>query len=174
MTLLPMTTEPSAAIGATASKSSGSFQWTFSIMATRTAEFPLGAGDHQIDILGLLKVNALSPSPYAFFSGLYTSIVILTVTSNTSVSYVSSQPKLAPSYFESGWSAQTTVPLTYVFGFGSNSSSVSPLTLTFNGVVVPEFHTIAAALVLTLSLLSMTLVSKMKRKHWNEHEHGSH
>jgi len=104
LAFVSMTNELNAAILVSAVKESGKFNWVYSLGTRYSTNIQVGAGDHKIDLLDLLGVNSLSPSPYTLTQEFYVSTVMLAIISNETVSYVSSEPGLAspPSQLK-GW-----------------------------------------------------------------------
>lgn len=159
LTFLPMSQEPNASATVLAMKNSGSFNWTYSMGTYYTTSFSTGAGDHLVDVLSLLKVDSIAPSPYASFGGSYISSIVLDIVSNTTESFISCEPADTPDLLLRGWHIVTPLPpavLVASLSFGNNSSPISLLTFTFGGTVVPEFT--ASTLLATLALALSTIV----------------
>ena len=132
-----------------AGKESGGFDWLYSFSVSRAEDLQPGPGPHEIDLLDLLNVNSLQPSPYSQFdSGPYTSTVTVTVTSNQSVSFVSCEPGLVDPFSGQlrGWIYQQmgSNMLTGSFTFANDPSPATSLSFTFSGMVIPEFPALAA------------------------------
>jgi hypothetical protein len=160
-----MSHELGAYTAVTAEKDSGGFDWTCYMMTGYTRAIAAGPGAHIVDVLDLVNVDPLAPSDYAAESEIgYSSQVLLMVSSDSPVSYVSSEPENVTNPAERGW-LLSPIPLPNtlmaVFYFGSSPSPQSPLTLTFSGVVVPELTTIAL-LVLFLVSATVALVAKKR------------
>lgn len=167
-TFLPMSLNANALTGMVGTKKVGTFDWTFGMLVSYSTNIAVGPGNHAVDILALLNVDSLAPSSFAYSVGAYMSDVTFSVSSNDTLSYVSSQPGLAtpPSR---GWS---TYPLTNaiggVFMFGNDASAVSPLTFTFGGTVLSELPPtallLAATLATTIALTSRRRIQKTRSK----------
>lgn len=163
LTFVPMV-QVGAFFGVVAQKASGGFDWNYMTMASRTTDIPTGSNSHTIDFLELLNVNSLEPSPYSAEAGLYTSMVVLLVNSDQTVSYERCEPGLATSPGERGWILSPLPPsntLTAYFTFGDDSTPVAPLTFTFSGVVVSEFTTLTP---IALVILASAAVFIAKRR----------
>lgn len=169
-TFLPMTLNSNALMAMTASKDSGAFDWTYTMIVSYPTNIPNGSGNHQINVLALLDVTSIAPSPYAYSSSgsIYSSEIFAYITSNDTVSYVLSQPALGTPparcwYLMPG--GQATV-ITAVFYFGSDPSAVSPLTFTFSSIVLPEFQLVALLFVMvvvgTAALISRKRIRRLK------------
>ena len=165
-TFLPMTSKPTAFVGVSAFKESGSFNWTYSMMTQYSTNIPTGSDNHLIDILNLLNVSSLAPSPYANAGGMYTSMVNLQVLSNETVSCVSCQPGLAnPPSQPKGWYPNPSQPpntLIYYFTFANDPTPVETLTFTFGGTVIPEFTTLTLTIALLLTAIATTALKQLK------------
>ena len=164
LTFEPMSHAVSASIGVVAEKDSGGFEWGCYVMTGYTTSIAAGSGNHLVDVLDLLNVDALAPSNYAAVAETgYSSQVLLTVSSDSSVSYVSSEPGTITDPTERGWFLNPYAPTNTLmawFYFGSSPSPQSPLTLTFGGTVVPELTTIA----LLVLFLASTMIALVARK----------
>jgi hypothetical protein len=109
---------------------------------------PVGAGEHKIDFLDLLNVESLAPSEYASYeewAGL--AMVTLTIVSNETVSYVSSEPGLAnpltgqlKGWYVNPQPPQPPVQLMAYFIFANDPTPVDKLSFTFSGLVIPELQ----------------------------------
>ncbi|MDI6904080.1 MAG: hypothetical protein QMD13_01100 [Candidatus Bathyarchaeia archaeon] len=111
LTFLPMT-RLGANLIVTASKDSGGFEWGYMMMTTHLTWIPVGSNSHKIDILDLLNVDSLEPSPYALTpEGTYSSMVMLIISSNETVLYAGCEPGLInpPTQFR-GWMYQLLTP----------------------------------------------------------------
>jgi hypothetical protein len=167
-TFLPMSYQTNAVTGMVGMKDAGTFNWTCSMLVSYTTSIPLGSDSHVVDVLSLLNVSSLAPSSFAYSAGTYASEVAIYVSSNDTVSYVSSQPALA-SPPSRGWSYHTVVAneIAAMFNFGDDASAVSPLTFTFSGIVFPEFPPTALLLAMmlatTIALMSRKRIRKMRR-----------
>jgi len=157
---------PVFTIGITAYKDVGSFEWMTSVTAAiMGTSISTGSDSHTIDVLDLLGASSLAPSPYGYDDdvGAYVSQVMLTITSSSSLLFVSCQPPLASLPNERGWtdSALPTLIMTQ-FSFGSNATPVTELTYTFSGTVIPEF--VSGILPLFLMIVFGTLAVFVSRK----------
>lgn len=116
-----------------ATKTSGGSNWTYSMGASYASNVS-SLNPHTMDILDMLRVSAIAPSPNALSTGFYFSTVAVTALSNTPETFLSSQPGNASSPLQRGWLMMTAVPppgaLAANFYFGNNASPVSSLTLT--------------------------------------------
>jgi hypothetical protein len=163
LTFLPMSQAPHAVVVVSAMKDSGGFDWTYSMMVGYYTSITLGSGNHTIDVLYLLNVASLAPSSYASEPEIgYSSMVTLSIYSNQTISYVSCQPGLADPPGTRGWTYYQYEPTSLVadFGFGDDSSPVSPLTFTFSGLVVPEFTTLVLLAMFTLAAAILIIAKK--------------
>jgi hypothetical protein len=159
-----MTFEPGAQTAVLSVKNSGTFDWTNSMITGYMTSFAPDSGDHLVDILDLLDVSELAPSPYAAEVEIgYASQVLLIVSSDSSVTYVSSEPDLAMPPARGWFLNPIPLPNTLMaqFSFDSNSTPQSPLTLTFSGNVVPEFT--ATTLLFQFLLVAMIVLTARKR-----------
>jgi len=158
LTFVPMSDELGAYASVAALKDVGSFDWTCHMMTGYMTTIAVGSGDHLVDVLDLLDVDSLAPSNYATEPEIgYSSMVTVTISSDSPISFVASEPENVTDPTERGWFL-SPIPLPNTiqawFNFGSDPSPQSPLTLTFSGVVVPEFTTTA---LLALFLVSATV-----------------
>jgi hypothetical protein len=164
LTFVPMTNELGAYTGVGATKDVGSFDWTCGMMTGYTTTITGGSDSHLVDVLDLLDVDSLAPSQYAIEPEIgYSSQVLVMVSSDSPVGYVTSQPGNVTSQAERGWWLYP-IPLpntlTALFHFGSDPSPQSPLTLTFSGVVIPEFTTIALLVLFLVSGMAALIIRK--------------
>lgn len=167
LTFVSMVNKINAVVFVNAYKQSGGFDWMYSMGTSYSTSIPTGTGNHKIDILDLLNVNSLAPSSYAYSEDMYTSMVMLTISSNTPVSYVSCEPGLmSPQTGQlKGW-VNTPIPGTYFtayFTFGDDSSPVNKLSYTFNGTVIPEFTALTLIVMFMLAAI-IVLIAKRKLK----------
>jgi len=163
LTFLPMTHEQDASLEVMALKGVGVFDWVYYMTIRYSTSIPTGSGNHRIDILELLNVSSLAPSPYANATGTYTSTVMLTIDSDETVSYVSCEPPGLVEPYSRGWWLDTTTPpetLRADFYFWDDPTPVSPLSFTFSGAVIPEF----AALTLITALMLITAIALIVKK----------
>ncbi|MEM1536374.1 MAG: hypothetical protein QXT10_02905 [Candidatus Bathyarchaeia archaeon] len=166
-TFLSIAREINAYTHLVAQKASGSFEWTYAMGVSYSTTFPDGAGEHTVDVLDLLNVELLAPSEYAFIiavpNSFYTSIVILDVVSNTTVTFVSCAPNQASAPRIRGWYINLYVPspakIQGTFSFGGDNTPVTELSLTFSGVIIPEF-TVPAYTVLMLTSVVAVAIKK--------------
>lgn len=159
---------PAFTVGIVAYKDAGSFNWVTSITAAKIGtSIPVGSDSHTIDVLDILGVLSLAPSPYSYDDnvGAYASRVMLTITSSDPLSFVSCQPPLASEPNEKGWtdSALPNYIMTQ-FSFGSNSTHVTELSYTFSGTVIPEFTSLTLILTLVLATSGTFILKKRIRK----------
>jgi len=168
LTFIPMSNEASAYILVSTFKESEDFDWMYSMGVSYSTNIPVGAGEHKIDLLNLLNVESLTPSPQASSNGWVTSMVTLTIVSNETVSYKSSEPGLANPMAGQlrGWYVNPTIPqppaqLIAYFSFADDPTPVDKLSLTFAGLVLPEFN---AATLLTMLMLVVSLIVIAKKK----------
>jgi len=161
LTFVPMAQEPNAFTTINAMRLVGP-DWIYQMGVEYSTTIPTGTGDHTINILDLLNVDSLAPSPYAYIEGGYQSVVRLTISSDQTVSYVSCEPGLAEPP-NRGWRYQPPEPDTYleaIFTFENDPSAVSPLTFTFSGTVVPEFTTLTTITLLILVATAALIIKK--------------
>jgi hypothetical protein len=165
LTFEPMSHELGAYTAVAAMKDAGSFDWTGYMMTGYMTTITAGSDSHLVNVLDLLDVDSLTPSKYATAPEMgYSSQVMVMISSDTPVGYVTSQPETVTNPAERGWFLYP-IPLpntlTAWFYFGSDPSPQSPLTLTFSGVVVPEFTTIP---LLVLFLVSATIALVARKR----------
>lgn len=173
LTFVPMTNETDAYTIVGAIKKSGDFNWTYAMGVRYSTSIQAGTNSHTIDILDLLNVEFLTPSSYALTSipaypfPVYMSLVSLTITSDTSVTFVSCEPGQASPPMK-GWYVYPQILPTNLQGqfcFGNDPSPVSELSLTFSGVVIPEFASPMFMVVLAFATTITWLTKKwFKRK----------
>jgi hypothetical protein len=126
-----------------------------------TQNVATGTGSHTIDVLSLLGVTSLAPSPYALDNntGIYSSTVFLTINSSTPVAFVSCEPSpLNPSGIR-GW---YSTPSDWQFQFKTDNSSVSPLTFTFTGTIKPETENLSVSLSASPTIITGGQTSTLK------------
>jgi hypothetical protein len=159
-----MSNELGAHTTVAADKAPGGFDWTWDMMTGYSTPIATGSGNHLIDVLDLLNVAALGPSNYAAEpQNGYSSQVLLTVSSDLPMGYVSSQPDRTTDPTERGWFVYPIpLPHTFVvwFYFGASPSPESPLTLTFSGTIVPEFMTPVLLIAFLVSATTALAVRK--------------
>lgn len=169
LTFLPFSHGSNAQIAVAAAKNSGGFNWTYEMAASHTTNIATGSGDHFIDVLALLKLDSVAPSPYASYEGYYQSSVALIVRSNTTLPFVSCQPARIYNLLQRGWYIYPTAPprvlLGASFSFGNSPASVSPLTFTFSGIVIPEFPQMLLIVFLMMTIAVMQLTKRIRGKH---------
>jgi len=169
LTFIPMSNEISAVVLVSAYKESGGFDWVYSMGVIYYESIPVGAGEHKIDFLDLLNVESLAPSEYASYeewAGL--AMVTLTIVSNETVSYVSSEPGLAnpltgqlKGWYVNPQPPQPPVQLMAYFIFANDPTPVDKLSFTFSGLVIPEF-TILTPLIALMLVASIVVVAEKK------------
>jgi len=162
-TFLTMASEPGAMTNVMAGKEAGSFNWSYTMVVHYDTTITTGMGSHTIDVLELLNVESLAPSPYASVGGYYTSVVNVYVNSNETVTFEGCIPPRVMSLMTRGWYVPTEsgTHLTGTFYFGNYPTEVIALTFTFSGVVVSEFTIIP---LLAILLITAILVFFLKRK----------
>jgi hypothetical protein len=170
LTFTPMSEVENAFIVVTAFKDSGGYNWSYSMGVTYSTSMQTGSDTHKIDILSLLRVNSLSASEYASYDGWYlASSVSLVVLSNETVSYVSSEPdKANPPTQLRGWHINTVPPpppiqMMAQFMF-MDDPTVDKLSLTFSGLVIPEYPILTSIIVLMLAASAVVAVVKRFRR----------
>jgi hypothetical protein len=165
LTFEPMSHELGAYTAVAAMKDVGSFDWTCYMMTGYKTTITAGSDSHLVDALDLLDVDSLAPSKYATEPEMgYSSQVMVTISSDSPVGYVASEPGTVTDQTQRGWFLYPIpLPNTLMawFYFGSDPSPQSPLTLTFSGVVVPEFTTIP---LLVLFLVSATIALVARKR----------
>ncbi len=131
-----------------------------------------GTGEHTIDILDLLNVESLAPSNYSLTSmpgyiyPIYMSIVMLDITSDTTVTFVSCRPDQATPPLR-GWYIELQIPSTQlqgIFFFGGDRTPVTELSLTFSGVVIPEFAASTLMVVLAIATTITVFIKKQFKR----------
>lgn len=162
LTFVPMSNELGAYAGVAAVKDVGSFDWTYYMATGYTTTFTASSGDHLVDVLDLLDVDSLAPSKYATPEIVYSSQVVVMISSDFPAFYVSSEPERVTDPAERGWFIHPIpgISLSAWFHFGSDPSPQSPLTLTFCGVVVPEFTTTPLLALFLVSAMAALIVRK--------------
>jgi hypothetical protein len=145
-------------------KDVGSFDWTGYMMTGYMTTITAGSDSHLVDVLDLLDVDSLAPSKYATAPEMgYSSLVTVMISSDSPVGYVTSQPGTTTNPTQRGWFLYP-IPLPNtldaMFYFGLSPSPQSPLTLTFSGVVVPEFTTTALLVLFLVSAMAALIVRK--------------
>lgn len=171
LTFIPMTNETDAHTGLGAFKDSGSFNWHYGMGVFYSTSIPTGTGVHTVDVLDLLNVESLEPSPNATMliglTKLYASIVILNIYSDGMISFVECKPAQVNDPFLKGWYLYPSIEnrISAQFGFGNDPSPVSELWLSFSGEVIPEFATPAAMFALTLTTaVAVAVKARFNRK----------
>jgi hypothetical protein len=164
LTFEPMSHELGAYTAVAAMKDVGSFDWTCYMMTGYNTTITAGSGSHLVDVLDLLDVDSLAPSNYATEPEMgYSSLVTVMISSDSPVGYVTSEPGTTTNPTERGWFLYP-IPLPNtlqaMFYFGSSPSPQSPLTLTFSGVVVPEFTTTALLVLFLVSAMAALVARK--------------
>ncbi|MGQ9538145.1 MAG: hypothetical protein ACUVTE_00955 [Candidatus Bathycorpusculaceae bacterium] len=171
ITFIPMTNETDAHTGLGAFKESGSFNWYYGMGVFYSTSIPTGTGVHTVDVLDLLNVESLEPSPNATMligpTRLYASIVILNIYSHEMISFVGCEPEQVYNPMTRGWYLSPSMEnrISAQFGFGNDPSPVSELWLSFSGAVIPEFATPAAMFALTLATaVAVAVKARFNRK----------
>lgn len=165
-TFLPITRENSTNVQLVARKASGSFEWAYAMGVIYDTIFPDGMGEHKVDVLDLLNVESLAPSKYALQIGapspFYRSIVTLTISSDTSVTFISCTPPQATPP-NRGWNISPQISpnqLEGTFLFGGEDTPVDELSLTFSGFIIPEFMTQTCTATLALIPVAVAILKK--------------
>jgi hypothetical protein len=139
--------------------------WYNMLMAEYGTTFPLGSGEHTVDILYYLGTSSLRPSDYANVSGYYLSTVMLTINSSSTVTFVRCQPEnVTMPIYSTGWYVPEKGPANQISGtmyFGNNPNIGEVITFTFQGTVIPEFTALTSTL--TIALISTILL--LLRRH---------
>ncbi|MEM3590894.1 MAG: hypothetical protein QW702_02185 [Candidatus Bathyarchaeia archaeon] len=166
LTFLPMSSEEKAFVEVSAAKESGGFNWVYHMAVGYSTSTPVGTGPHKIDILDLLNVESLTPSSYASYEGWFVSTVQFVVVSNETVSFLSSEPGLiSPPMQLKGWltniPTQPPAQLIAQFSFANDPTPVNRLSITFSGLIIPEF-TAPTQLILLILAISVTLAARKK------------
>jgi len=166
LTFLPMSSEEKAFVEVGATKESGSFNWVYFMTVGYSTSTPVGTGPHKIDILDLLNVESLTPSNYASYKGWFASTVQFIVVSNETVSFLSSEPGLVnPPTQLKGWliniPTQPPAQLIAQFSFANDPTPVDRLSITFSGLIIPEF-TAPIQLILLILAISVTLAARKR------------
>lgn len=169
LTFLPMSSKVEAIAELSASKKSGGFDWIYLMTVGYPTSIPTGMGPHKIDILNLLNVDSLAPSKYASYGGWFVSSVQFIVLSNETVSFMSSEPGLVnPPTQMKGWLVNPTPPqpplrLAAQFSFANDPTPINKISITFSGLIIPEFNGIMPLFLLIL-MASIILVFRKRFK----------
>jgi len=134
--------------------------WYNMLIAEYDTTFPLGTGQHTIDILYYLGTGSLRPSDYAQLGGYYMSPVMLTINSSSIITFVSCHPDetLMPIY-SAGWYVPEKGPANQITGtmyFGNTPNIGELINFTFEGTVIPEFTALTS--ILAIILISTILI----------------
>ncbi len=148
--------------------------WQIELSTMTLIDIPTGTGSHTIDILRLLGVSELAPSPYAKVEAenYYSSSVEISISSPASLFLENYQPNLQSSNpTERGWKwiEYPTVNYTFltgIFYFRNDGTPVNELTFTFNGTIIPEIMD-AVFLVIILMITSIIMGLKRKKLRWS-------
>lgn len=128
--------------------------WYNMLVAEYDTSFPLGSGEHTIDILYYLGTGSLRPSEYTNVGMYYTSYVSLTINSSSTVTFVSCQPdEAAFPLVSAGWYVPIKEPANEISGtmyFGNTPNIGEVITFTFQGTVIPEFTALTSILTIML------------------------
>jgi len=134
--------------------------WYNMLIAEYETTFPLGSGEHTVDILYYLGTGSLRPSDYANISLYYLSTVMLTINSSSAITFVSCQPdEVFMPYSSAGWYVSSHGPANQISGimyFGNTPNIGEVITFTFEGTVIPEFTALTS--ILTIMLISTILL----------------
>lgn len=168
LTFIPVSDETHAYVWISASKENESFNWVYFMGVGYSTNIPVGTGPHKIDFLDLLNVESLKPSIYASYEGWYSSIITLTIISNETVSYVTSEPETAdPSQMRlRGWYVNYPQPpqppaqLMAHFSFADDPTPVDRLSLTFSGLVISEFVALIPLIMLMMAASALAVAKK--------------
>lgn len=138
-----------------------SFEWLYNIIARYVTKIPPSEDSHTIDVLNLLGVSELAPSPYCSEMGLYSSNLWVAINSPWNATYISCEPAEATTT-ERGWYIFTgETDFWASFDFYDDLSPVEALSITFRGKVVPEFD----LLIMAFMFLAATVwISILKRR----------
>jgi hypothetical protein len=130
--------------GISAHKTSGIYDWQYIFFAGYfNIAIPTGAG-YTLNILNLIGATSLTPSSYASVYAYYMSTVAVYVEPWTTATFVSCNPaNISMQYMTRGWYVfppdLLLDTLTGIFYFGNDTTSVTLLTFTFSGTIIPEF-----------------------------------
>jgi hypothetical protein len=134
--------------------------WYNMLAAEYSTAFPLGSGQHTVNILYYLGTGSLQPSEYAKMGIYYTSFVSLTVESSDTVTFVSCQPdEVTMPTISAGWYVPEKGPGNQISGilyFGNNPAGYEVITFTFQGVVISEFTVLTS--IIAIMLISAILL----------------
>jgi hypothetical protein len=162
LTFLPNTQKQQASIQFSATKILTTY-WLYMMISECETSIPTGSDTHIIDVLELLGVSSLAPSPYnPPFIGMYMASISLDIYSDETVSYLSCEPGLANETINyRGWTISTDdTSVSADFSFGMDPSPVSPLTLTVNAIIVPEFTSLTLMIILALTAAIAMILKK--------------
>lgn len=152
--------------GISAYKTSGDYDWQYIFFAGYfEMQIPTGLG-YTINVLNLMGATSLTPSFYAYTGACYMSIVPVVVEPETTVSFVSCNPaNVLLQYVTRGWYVVPENPfiqtLNAIFYFGNDATPVTVLTLTFSGLIVPEFSSLT--LIIAMIVYTIGVVAFKKR-----------
>lgn len=156
-----MTSEPTAITLLAATKSAGSFDWEYSMAVMYFTSIPPGTGTHTIDVLQLLHVESLGPSPYSDLNETGGIVLI-----HGNVAFVDCEPDQVQNPGERGWLIGPSIGevLVAAFSFGNDTNPFTELWLTFSGTVIPEFTApIWIAVLMGASVVAATFKKLFKR-----------
>jgi hypothetical protein len=142
--------------------------WNNMLIAEYDTSFPIGSGNHTVDILYYLGTSSLQPSAYANLLGYYyTSFVSLTISSNATLTFVSCQPaEIMTPFTSAGWYVPEKGPgdqLSGVLYFGESGSIGEVVTFTFEGTIIPEFTALTSMLAIILICAILLCLRRYRR-----------
>ena len=141
------------------------FVWLYNFIVGYTIDMSPGEDPHIIDVLDLLGVSDLAPSPYSFNSywGSYADTSLdININSPWNITYISCEPSEATVTGKGWWIYPDENNLGTSFDFYDDPTPVDSLSITFGGKVVPEFTSFIMILVF-IGLTALILV--LKRLH---------
>jgi hypothetical protein len=125
-------------------------KWTYHFSVKYTTSMPSGEDSHTIDVLDLLGISELEPSPYSYssyYEAYESSYLYCDIDSPWNATYISCEP-FEGDYGTKGWRISTyETDLSTTFDFYDDPTPVDSLSLTFSGKVVPEFNFLTMMLV---------------------------
>lgn len=118
---------------------------------------PTGTGVHTIDVLELLHVEELEPSPYSDLDETGGTVLIYGY-----VGFVSCKPDQVQNPGERGWLIEPSIGgmLVATFSFGNDPAPFTELWLKFSGEVIPEFTAPTCTAVLMLIFVAVVAFKK--------------
>ncbi len=138
------------------------FEWGYSFKVAYTTKVQPGEDSHTIDVLNLIGVSELAPSPYCLDPYLgYISSISVDVYSPWNATFISCEPPEA-SYDERGWwISPFETYLRASFDFYDDPTPVNTLFISFSGKVIPEFN---SSMMLLLFLSATALIPIFRRR----------